>query len=201
MDILLGVLDEGRLTDAKGRFCDFTNTIVLLTSNLGVRESQETDDLDVRKEIILKVVQASLRPELFNRLSGVLAFNALGMDTLETIVRMHLASLAKQLREEHGAEFRVTDDAVAKLAELAYDPSYGARPVERTLEREVLSGLSHVIIGGHVTDGAIVQVAVDGDEVALLVGTESEVAEELERIAHASRDSTTADAPAPVGGE
>jgi ATP-dependent Clp protease ATP-binding subunit ClpB len=201
MDILLGVLDEGRLTDAKGRFCDFTNTIVLLTSNLGVRESQETDDLDVRKEIILKVVQASLRPELFNRLSGVLAFNALGMDTLETIVRMHLASLAKQLHDEHAAEFRVTDDAVAKLAELAYDPSYGARPVERTLEREVLSGLSHVIIGGHVTDGAIVQVAVDGDEIALLVGTESEVADELERIAHASGDGEVTDAPAPVGGE
>jgi len=185
MDLLLGVLDEGRLTDAKGRFCDFTNTIVLLTSNLGVRESQETDDLDVRKEIILKVVQATLRPELFNRLSGVLAFNALGMDTLETIVRMHLASLTKQLREEHGAEFRVTDDAVTKLAELAYDPAYGARPVERTLEREVLSGLSHIIIGGHVTEGSIVQVARDADEVVLLAGSDAEIAEELERIAAA----------------
>jgi ATP-dependent Clp protease ATP-binding subunit ClpB len=200
MDILLGVLDEGRLTDAKGRFCDFTNTIVLLTSNLGVRESQETDDLDVRKEIILKVVQATLRPELFNRLSGVLAFNALGMDTLATIVRMHLASLSKQLREEHGAEFRVTDDAVTKLAELAYDPSYGARPVERTLEREVLSGLSHLIIGGHVTEGSIVQVARDGDEAVLLVGTEREIAEELDKIAQAGTGAAAADAPAPVAG-
>jgi ATP-dependent Clp protease ATP-binding subunit ClpB len=202
MDLLLGVLDEGRLTDAKGRFCDFTNTIVLLTSNLGVRESQETDDLDARKEIILKVVQASLRPELFNRLSGVLAFNSLGMDTLETIVRLHLASLSKQLRDEHGAEFRLTDDGVTKLAELAYDPTYGARPVERTIEREILSGLSHVIIGGHVSEGSIVQVARDGDEVVLLVGTESEIADELEGIAKAQAEqpATDSESPAPAKG-
>jgi len=199
MDLLLGVLDEGRLTDAKGRFCDFTNTIVLLTSNLGVRESQQTDDLEARKEIILKVVQASLRPELFNRLSGVLAFNSLGMDTLETIVRMHLASLFKQLREEHGAELRVEDDAVTKLAELAYDPSYGARPVERTIEREVLSGLSHVIIGGHVSDGSIVQIARDGDEVVLLVGTEKEIADELKQIAKKPKDAAASEAAAPAG--
>ena len=90
IDILLGVLDEGRLTDAKGRFCDFTNTIIVLTSNLGVREAtQATEDLEQRKEIILKVVQASLRPELFNRLSGVIAFNALDRATLEKIVRIH----------------------------------------------------------------------------------------------------------------
>ena len=78
LDLLLGVLDEGRLTDAKGRFCDFSNTLVLFTSNLGVREAIETtDDSEKRKEIILEVVKASLRPELYNRISEVIAFNSL----------------------------------------------------------------------------------------------------------------------------
>src|SRR5437660_9289466 len=78
LDLLLGVLDEGRLTDAKGRFCDFSNTIILFTSNLRVREAMDaTDELEKRKEIILEVVKASLRPELYNRISQVITFNSL----------------------------------------------------------------------------------------------------------------------------
>ena len=180
IDILLGVLDEGRLTDAQGRHTDFTNTIVLLTSNLGVREAvAATDDLERRREIILQVVQATLRPELFNRLSGVVAFNSLDVATLEQIVRMHLVSLAGQLEEQHQARFEADDAAVSYLAQLAYDPAYGARPVERILERHVLSDLSRVIIGGSVAPGSEVRVARCGDRIEIFVGSHDEVEAEL----------------------
>jgi ATP-dependent Clp protease ATP-binding subunit ClpB len=183
IDILLGVLDEGRLTDAKGRFCDFTNTIIILTSNLGVREAvAATEDLEQRKEIILKVVQASLRPELFNRLSGVIPFNSLDPATLQTIVRMHLKSLGAQLAEQHQASLEVDDDVVALLAEMAYDPAYGARPVERTIDRMVLSPLSMSIIGGDVVPKSVVRLMRDGEELAIVTGTREEVAAEAAKL-------------------
>jgi ATP-dependent Clp protease ATP-binding subunit ClpB len=184
IDILLGVLDEGRLTDAKGRFCDFSNTIILLTSNLGVKEAiAATDDPAARKDIILRVVQDTLRPELFNRLSGVIPFNSLDTDTLRQIVRLHLAGVAAQVREQHQAELESDDDAVAFLAELAYDPAYGARPVERTVDRMVLSGLSRLILAGEVTPGSLIMLTPDGDEIAILAGPPDEVKTEAAEIA------------------
>jgi ATP-dependent Clp protease ATP-binding subunit ClpB len=183
MDLMLGLLDEGRLTDAKGRLCDFTNTIVLLTSNLGVKEANAMAKTnDERRDIIMKVVQASLRPEIFNRLSGVVPFNALERPTLETIVRMHLASLGSRLKDEYKATLAVDDEAVALLAELAYDPAYGARPVERTIDRQILSPLSRLIIGGEVGPGVMVRVVKDGEDVTILAGTAAEVDAEAANV-------------------
>ncbi len=176
MDLMLGLLDEGRLTDAKGRLCDFTNTIVLLTSNLGVKEANAVAKTnDERRDIIMKVVQSSLRPEIFNRLGGVIPFNSLEMDTLETIVGMHLKSLGSRLKEEYKGTLEVDPDAVTLLATLAYDPAYGARPVERTIDRSILSPLSRLIIGGDVGAGTVVRVVKDGEEIVLLAGTKEEV--------------------------
>ena len=200
IDILLGVLDEGRLTDAKGRFCDFTNTIIILTSNLGVREAtQATDDPEQRKDIILKVVQASLRPELFNRLSGVIAFNALDRTTLEKIVRIHLDALNGQLREQHQATLDADGEVITFLAELSYDPAYGARPVERTIDRMVLSQLSMLIIGGDVAPKSVVKLVRDGEELAIITGTAEEVAEEARKIA-ASAATVSGDGAVATGG-
>ncbi|HEX8210566.1 MAG TPA: AAA family ATPase [Longimicrobium sp.] len=197
IDILLGVLDEGRLTDAQGRFCDFTHTIVLLTSNLGVREANAaTDDADERKRIILQAVQSSLRPELFNRIGGVIPFDSLEMDTLQRIVRMHLDGVAARLREHHGAALAADDAAVALLAELAYDPAYGARPVERTIERVVLSDLSRMIIAGDVTPGAEVRLLRDGGDVVILAGPLEEVAAEAGRILAVTEEAPLAEASA-----
>ena len=183
IDILLGVLDEGRLTDAKGRFTDFTNTIILLTSNLGVKEAvAATDDLAMRKEIILKVVQESLRPELFNRLSGVIPFNSLDVETLRAIVRIHLRGISAQVQEQHQATLEGDDGAVALLATLAYDPAYGARPVERTIDRMVLSDLSRLIIGGEVQPGHLILLTPEGDEISILVGDPAEGKEEATKI-------------------
>ena len=184
IDILLGVLDEGRLTDAQGRLCDFTNTLIILTSNLGVREATQAapNDPEVQREIILKVVQASLRPELFNRIGAVVPFAALGTDVLSRIVRKQLAGVGSRLSEEYGAGLQADADAVARLAALAYDPSYGARPVERTVERLVVSDLSRAVLAGDVQPGSLVCVVREGDGVLVLAGPPDEVEEEADKV-------------------
>jgi len=159
LDLLLGVLDEGRLTDAKGRFCDFSNTLVLFTSNLGVREAMDsTEDLEKRKEIILEVVKASLRPELYNRISQVIAFNSLTETELERIVNIQLAGLRKKLGEDREIRLEVTPEALAYLAKSSYDPAYGARPVGRTIQQLVLSPVATAVLAGEVTAGQTLQI-------------------------------------------
>jgi ATP-dependent Clp protease ATP-binding subunit ClpB len=197
IDILLGVLDEGRLTDAKGRFCDFSNTIVILTSNLGVKEAiAATEDLLQRKEIILKVVQGTLRPELYNRLGAVVPFNALDVETLNAIVRKNLRGVNAQLMEAHKATLEYDDDVVAHLAVLAYDPAYGARPVERTVDRLLLADLSRLIIGGSVPAGSIVRMYLDGEELGLLAGSADEVQVALDGLRAEAANAEAANAEA-----
>ena len=159
LDLLLGVLDEGRLTDAKGRFCDFSNTLIIFTSNLGVRESLDaTDDPDKRKDIILEVVKASLRPELYNRISQVIAFNPLAEPELERIVNVQLAGLRKKLAEDREIQLEVTPEALAYLAQQSYDPAYGARPVGRTMQQLVLSPVAAAVIAGDVQAGQTLRI-------------------------------------------
>ncbi len=184
MDLLLGVLDEGRLTDAQGRRVDFTNTLIILTSNLGVREAAQAapDDPELAREIILGVVQASLRPELFNRIGAVVPFRSLDTAVLRRIVRKHLKGVGERLEEEYDAGLVADDDAVARLAELAYDPAYGARPVERTLERLVLGDLARAVLAGHVQPGHVVRIVRESDGVLVLAGPPDEVTERAARI-------------------
>ncbi|GGG99000.1 ATP-dependent Clp protease ATP-binding subunit [Silvibacterium dinghuense] len=152
LDLLLGVLDEGRLTDAKGRFCDFTNTVVLFTSNLGVRESMRAGEDDaLRQEILLNAVRASLRPELYNRIGQIIPFHTLGMPELRRIVETHLRSLTRKLQEDRELHMEATAEAVDYLAQLSYDPEYGARPSARVLQREVLSPLADILLSGDAT--------------------------------------------------
>jgi ATP-dependent Clp protease ATP-binding subunit ClpB len=160
LDLLLGVLDEGRLTDAKGRFCDFSNTVVLFTSNLGVREAMDaTEDLEKRKEIILEVVKASLRPELYNRISQVITFNSLTQAELERIVNTQIAQLRKKLEEEREISLEVTPEALQYLAKQSYDPAYGARPVGRTMQQLVLAPVATALLGGEVVAKQTLQIA------------------------------------------
>ncbi len=165
LDLLLGVLDEGRLSDAKGRFCDFSNTMIIFTSNLGVREAIETtDDLEKRKEVILEVVKRSLRPELFNRIGQVVTFNSLGEPQLESIVMKSINGLKRKLAEDREVGLDVTPEALRYLAEQSYDPAYGARPVQRTIQQIVLSPLAGIILSGEVQGGQTIQIAYDAGE-------------------------------------
>ena len=169
LDLLLGVLDEGRLTDAKGRFCDFTNTVVLFTSNLGVRESMAAgEDNALRERILMDAVRANLRPELYNRIGQVIAFHPLGMPELQRIVNTQLRALTRKLAEDRDLHFEATPAAVDLLARLSYDPEYGARPAGRVMQREVLSPLGEILLGGDAVPGGRIvldatPVAVDGE--------------------------------------
>ena len=159
LDLLLSVLDEGRLTDAKGRFCDFSNSIILFTSNLGAREAMSSsEDISERRAIILDVVRATLRPELYNRISQVVSFDALTSVELERIVSCSLEHLRRKLAEERGIEMQAHEPAVKYLATISYDPEYGARPVGRTMQQVVLSPLATALIAGEIENGQKLQI-------------------------------------------
>jgi len=154
LDLLLSVLDEGRLTDAKGRFCDFSNAIILFTSNLGAHEAMNaSEDLEERRSIILEIVKTALRPELYNRISQIVPFDALTSVELEHIVGLSLERLRRKLNEERDVELHVDESALKHLAAISYDPEYGARPVGRTMQRTVLSPLATAFIAGDIERG------------------------------------------------
>jgi ATP-dependent Clp protease ATP-binding subunit ClpB len=159
LDILLGVLDEGRLSDAKGRMCDFSNTIVLFTSNLGVREAMAVGgDPERQRDVIVEVVKANLRPEFYNRISQVIVFGSLSDVELQRIVTTYLDRLGKKLKDEREIDLAVTPEAVAYLAKESYDPAYGARPVGRTMQQLVLSPVATAILSGQVEAKQVLQI-------------------------------------------
>jgi ATP-dependent Clp protease ATP-binding subunit ClpB len=173
LDLLLGVLDEGRLTDAKGRFCDFSNTVVLFTSNLGVREAMEaTEDFDKRREIILRVVRASLRPEFYNRISQVIAFNSLTQTELERIVNAQIAQVRAKLAADREIGLSLTQQALEYLAKESYDPAYGARPVGRTLQQLVLAPLATTLLADEVSAGQAVRIGYVEEEGLIFTAVE-----------------------------
>jgi ATP-dependent Clp protease ATP-binding subunit ClpB len=165
LDLLLGVLDEGRLTDAKGRFCDFSNTIVIFTSNLGVREAMHAaTDVDDARRIILEVVRVSLRPELYNRIGQIVAFNPITVRELERIVSTHLSALAKKLEEDRQIQLEIAPEALSLLAKRSWDPEYGARPAQRVLQRMVLSPLATAILAQDVLPGQRLTIGCEAGE-------------------------------------
>ncbi len=169
-DILLQVLDDGRLTDGQGRTVDFRNTILVLTSNLGSAYLVDpTLDREKKKESVLATVRASFKPEFLNRLDEIVVFDALTQDELASIVDLQLALLEKRLAVRR-ITIQVTDAARAWLAETGYDPAYGARPLRRLIQSAIGDPLSRMLIGGEVTDGGSVVVDRGEDGLALRVG-------------------------------
>ncbi|MDO5719994.1 MAG: ATP-dependent chaperone ClpB [Actinomycetaceae bacterium] len=167
-NILLQVLDDGRLTDGQGRTVDFRNTILVLTSNLGshflVDESLSDEE---RHDAVMSTVRAAFKPEFLNRLDEILLFNALTRDELAQIVDIQVANMAERLGGRR-IELDVSDDARAWLAEHGYDPAFGARPLRRLVQREIGDRLARMILGGEVEDGGHVRVTVEDDSLALV---------------------------------
>ncbi|MEW2346114.1 ATP-dependent chaperone ClpB [Streptomyces sp. NPDC006684] len=173
-DVLLQVLDDGRLTDGQGRTVDFRNTILVLTSNLGSQFL--VDPLtpeEQKREQVLEVVRASFKPEFLNRLDDVVVFSALDADELAHIARLQVDRLAKRLAERR-LSLDVTPDALAWLASEGNDPAYGARPLRRLIQTAIGDRLARAILAGEIEDGDTVRVERFGDE--LLVGPVAEVA-------------------------
>ncbi|MFF0498983.1 ATP-dependent chaperone ClpB [Nocardia aobensis] len=159
-DILLQVLDEGRLTDGQGRTVDFRNTILILTSNLGAGGD---------KEFVMNAVRSAFKPEFLNRLDDVVMFSALDEEQLENIVDIQLAQLQKRLSQRR-LKLDVSDSARFWLAVRGYDPVYGARPLRRLIQQAIGDSLAKELLAGEVTDGDLVKVNVAPDGDGLIVG-------------------------------
>lgn len=161
-DILLQVLDDGRLTDGQGRTVDFRNTILILTSNLG---SQFLSDPDLttegKRDAVMSVVRASFRPEFLNRLDETVMFDALSRENLGEIVDLLVASLQARLRDRR-INLTVSEPARGWLARTGYDPAFGARPLRRLIQREIGDRLAVLLLGGDVQDGQNVTVDING---------------------------------------
>ena len=172
-NILLQVMDEGRLTDSESRTVDFRNTIIIMTSNLGSRQIQEygrgigfsTSDAGTdlaRQDIIRKALNKSFAPEFINRIDEIINFSQLSKEQISDVVRLQMNRVAKMLSTQ-GFTLNVTDDAIATLAEAGYDPDFGARPVKRAIQRDVLNALSKQLLAGTVSkDNAITVDSKDG---------------------------------------
>ncbi|MEO7448929.1 MAG: AAA family ATPase, partial [Humibacillus sp.] len=168
-DILLQVLDDGRLTDGQGRTVDFRNVILVLTSNLGSQFlTDPTLSPEASREAVLGVVRSAFKPEFLNRLDEVVVFDALSRDDLAHIVDLQVQAFAGRLSDRR-ITLTVTDDARRWLAERGYDPAYGARPLRRLVQREIGDRLARALLAGEVRDGSTVGVGVTPDGEALVL--------------------------------
>lgn len=170
-NILLQVLDEGRLTDNKGRVADFRNTIIIMTSNIGsdmIQQRFETipdhdTAADMAKEDVLGVLRQTVRPEFLNRIDEIVVFSPLTKEHITSIVELQVQALARMLAEQD-ITIDATPEAIAYLAEKGFDPQYGARPVKRVLQREVVNKLSKEILAGNIATDSMVLLDSFNDE-------------------------------------
>ncbi len=177
-NILLQMLDDGRLTDNQGRTTDFKNTIVIMTSNLGsdiIRDRMEALGEDPGaaaeesiKTEVLDLLKNRLRPEFLNRIDEIVMFRALGREQIREIVDIQLQRIEALVMRSHGISLRTTDEARSWLAEKGYDPVFGARPLKRVVQRELTNKLAEEILGGFLYDGSEVRVDPAGDDSGLM---------------------------------
>jgi ATP-dependent Clp protease ATP-binding subunit ClpB len=168
-DILLQVLDDGRLTDGQGRTVDFRNTILILTSNLGSAfiADPALDDA-AKKDAVMAVVRSTFKPEFLNRLDDIILFDSLSTEELTQIVELQIARLASRLADRR-LSLDVTPAAKEWLAVTGFDPVYGARPLRRLIQSAIGDQLARKILAGEIADGADVVVDLDADSDALTV--------------------------------
>jgi ATP-dependent Clp protease ATP-binding subunit ClpB len=171
-DVMLQVLDEGRLTDGQGRTVDFRNALLIMTSNIGSQFLIDPDLGDAQKrEAVMAMVRGAFKPEFLNRLDDIVLFDALSMDELGQIVDLNVDRLVARL-EERRLQVGVTPQARLWLAEHGYDPVYGARPLRRLMQREIEDRLANLILAGEAADGSLIVVDMTADGTALSVRAE-----------------------------
>jgi len=163
-NVLLQILDDGRLTDGHGRTVDFKNTGIIMTSNVGSQWIQEVGDMedDEIREQVMSALRDKFRPEFLNRIDDIIVFSKLGIEEIKQIVELQLAELKSRL-EEKKIGLTLTDAAKDKLATQGFDPVYGARPLRRTIQRVILDPLAMQLLEGKFTEGDTVEVDTEGD--------------------------------------
>src|SRR5207253_10928575 len=164
LHVLLQLLDDGLLTDAQGRTVDFRNTIVIMTSNLGSQWITERGlSEDEIRERVMDAVRTHFRPELINRIDEIVIFHALGLEQIERIVEIQLRSLRARLAERK-ITLELTEAAKELVAREGFDPVYGARPLRRAIQKEIVQPLAMQLLRGEFHDGDHIRVDARGDE-------------------------------------
>jgi ATP-dependent Clp protease ATP-binding subunit ClpB len=159
-NVLLQVLDDGRLTDGQGRVVDFTNTLIILTSNLGsqflagLSEGQSVESVEPQ---VMEVVRGHFRPEFLNRLDEIVLFHRLGQEHMGPIVEIQVARVARLLKDRK-ITLELSDAAKRWLGRVGYDPVYGARPLKRAVQRHLQDPLAEMLLAGKVPDGASLEI-------------------------------------------
>jgi len=157
-NVLLQILDDGRLTDGQGRIVDFKNTVIIMTSNVGSQHYQE-DVGDVDK-LVREELRRQFRPEFLNRVDEIVVFHKLGIEQIKQIVKIQLSHVIKRLADQRIA-LTVSEPVKALLAKEGYDPVFGARPLKRVIQRKLLDALSMQVLAGQFKEGDKVKVDVD----------------------------------------
>jgi ATP-dependent Clp protease ATP-binding subunit ClpB len=165
-NVLLQLLDDGRLTDGQGRTVDFTNVVLIMTSNLGSQFIDPDLPREVVEERVMGAVRTQFRPEFLNRIDDVIVFDKLSREDLRTIVEIQMASIRGRLAGR-GIDLAVTDDTLDLLAERGYDPVYGARPLKRVLQKDLADPIATAILEGRFGEGDTVKVSVEDGEITL----------------------------------
>jgi len=163
-NVLLQILDDGRLTDGKGRVVNFKNTIIIMTSNLGSHEILETKDFAQAEKAVRELLKKYFRPEFLNRVDDIIVFKALGKDQVRNIATILLKRLSERLEKQVKIHLTWTDEALQALANQGYDPQFGARPLRRLIVHTVETALSRDIISGVVREGDTVSINYDGQQ-------------------------------------
>jgi ATP-dependent Clp protease ATP-binding subunit ClpB len=166
-NVLLQLLDDGRLTDGQGRTVDFRNTVVIMTSNIGspiIQEMALSGDMSEMRQRVMEAVQMHFRPEFLNRIDEIILFQSLSVDQIKSIVDIQLELLRKRLAERK-LTLELTDVAKQALALAGYDPVYGARPLKRAIQRQVVDPLAQHLLAGEFREGDTIVVEADAEGV------------------------------------
>ncbi|MDE2489177.1 MAG: AAA family ATPase, partial [Alphaproteobacteria bacterium] len=169
-NVLLQVLDDGRLTDGQGRTVDFRNTLIIMTSNMGseyLANLAEEDDVEKARPAVMDVVRRHFRPEFLNRIDEIILFKRLGRAEMDNIVRIQLQRVEKLLADRR-MTIALEPSALHWLAERGYDPVYGARPLKRVIQKELVDPIARKLLSGELEDGSVIDV--DGGEHGLEIG-------------------------------
>jgi len=167
-NVLLQVLDDGRLTDSQGRTVDFRNTVIIMTSNLGSQQIQElsaSGDYDGMKKVVMDIVGQHFRPEFINRVDETVVFHPLGREQIRTIAQIQIEHLRARLKEQD-IEMEITEAALDKLGEAGFDPVYGARPLKRAIQQYLENPLAQQLLVGEYIAGDVIEVGVKNDELS-----------------------------------
>jgi ATP-dependent Clp protease ATP-binding subunit ClpB len=159
-NVLLQVLDDGRLTDGQGRTVDFRNTLIIMTSNMGseyLAALGEEDDVEKARGPVMDVVRRHFRPEFLNRIDEIILFKRLGRPEMDNIVRIQLSRVEKLLADRRMA-IALEPSALHWLAERGYDPVYGARPLKRVIQKELVDPIARKLLAGELEDGTVIDV-------------------------------------------